>query len=211
MFSVPPWFVLPFVEPDAVAHLFSESDLEGFLDEALPSEEMARIEKALRRTPRWCRRMAAINGRRDAGVHSVGAIWRRHRLSCPTREQLGNYLLGILPPEVADYVRFHLEMVGCRWCQANRSDLAHQQAATNVPLVPDLRSVPEAAVQSRRRKYFQSSAGYLRKGRGGWGGGRWLGPKMPRPSPLAPHPFPRNLPKPFPINRLRSETGTRPA
>jgi hypothetical protein len=139
---------------------FCESDLEAFLDEALPAEEMARIEKALRKEPALVRRMAAINGRRDAGVHSVGAIWRRHRLSCPTREQLGNFLLGILPQEVADYVRFHLETVGCRLCQANQSDLARQQAATN------LRSVPEAAVQSRRRKYFQSSAGYLGKGKG---------------------------------------------
>jgi hypothetical protein len=130
---------------------FSESDLEAFLDEALPSEEMARIEKALRAEPGLVRRMAAINGRRDAGVHSVGAIWRRHRLSCPTREQLGNFLLGILPQEAADYVRFHLETVGCRWCQANRSDLERHQAAT------------EAAVQSRRRKYFQSSAAYLQK------------------------------------------------
>jgi anti-sigma factor RsiW len=138
---------------------FSESDLEAFLDEALPSEEMARIERALRMEPALMHRMAAINGRRDAGVHSVGAIWRRHRLSCPAREQLGNFMLGILPQEMADYVRFHLETVGCRWCQANRSDLARQQAAIN------LRSVPEAAVQSRRRKYFQSSAGYLRKGK----------------------------------------------
>jgi hypothetical protein len=121
---------------------------------------MARIEKALRKDAALVRRLAAINGRRDAGMHTVGAIWRRHRLSCPSREQMGSFLLGILPQEAADYVRFHLEEVGCRWCQANRSDLARQQAATN------LRSAPEAAVQSRRRKYFQSSAGYLRKGRG---------------------------------------------
>jgi hypothetical protein len=133
---------------------FSESDLEAFLDEALPSEDMARIEKALRKDATLVRRLAAINGRRDAGIHTVGAIWRRHRLSCPTREQLGNFLLGILPQEVADYVRFHLEMVGCRWCQANRSDLDRHQAEA------------QAAAQSRRRKYFQSSAGYLRTGKG---------------------------------------------
>jgi hypothetical protein len=132
--------------------MFSESDLEAFLDEALPAEEMTRIEKTLRAEPALVQRLAAINGRRDAGVHSVGAIWRRHRLSCPTREQLGNFLLGILPREEADHIRFHLDAVGCRWCQANRSDLERQQAEAQL------------ATQSRRRKYFQSSAGYLRKG-----------------------------------------------
>jgi hypothetical protein len=140
------------IEPDAMSSPFTESDLEGFLDEALPSEEMARIEKALREDPALVRRLAAINGRRDAGVHSLGSIWRRHRLSCPTREQLGNFLLGILPQEAADYVRFHLETVGCRWCQANRNDLARQQEE-------------KATGQLRRRKYFQSSAGYLGQGR----------------------------------------------
>ncbi len=35
---------------------FSESDLEAFLDEALPAEEMARIEKALRAEPALVRR-----------------------------------------------------------------------------------------------------------------------------------------------------------
>ncbi len=135
-----------------MAASFSQSDLEAFLDEALPAEEMVRIEKRLRQDPALARRLAAINGSRDAGIHSVGAIWRRHRLSCPTREQLGSYLLGILPQETAAYVRFHLELVGCRSCQANRNDLERQQAEGRT------------AIQSRRRKYFQSSAGYLRKG-----------------------------------------------
>ena len=132
---------------------FSESDLEGFLDEALSPDDMARIEKALRKDPALARRLAAINARRDAGIHSVGAIWRRHRLSCPSREQLGSFLLGILPQEAADYVGFHLDLVGCRYCQANRRDLERQQAEAR------------AAAQTRRRKYFQSSAGYLRKSR----------------------------------------------
>lgn len=128
-----------------------QADLEAYLDEALPPEEMARIEQALRDRPELRERLAAINARRDTGVHSLGAIWRRHRLSCLSREQLGSYLLGTLPPEVAGYVAFHLETVGCRCCQANLADLEKQQA-----------EVPEVAA-TRRRKYFQSSAGYLRR------------------------------------------------
>ena len=49
-------------------------------------------------------RIYPINARRDAGVHSLGEIWRRHRLSCATREQLGSYVLGVLLKEAADYL-----------------------------------------------------------------------------------------------------------
>lgn len=129
---------------------FSPAELEAYLDESLPAEEMARLEEALRRDSGLLSQLAAINSRRDAGGHTLGEIWRRHRLTCPPREQLGSYLLGALLPEAGDYVEFHLNVVGCRLCQANLADLRRQQSETG------------AAVDSRRRKYFQSSAGYLR-------------------------------------------------
>jgi anti-sigma factor RsiW len=128
-----------------------QSDLDAYLDEALPPEEMARVELALRKDRHLARQLATINARRDAGVHSLGEIWRRHRLSCPTRENLGSYLLDALAEAQADYIAFHLQMVGCRYCRANLTDLERQQA-----------EAPDVA-QTRRRKYFQSSAGYLRR------------------------------------------------
>jgi anti-sigma factor RsiW len=128
-----------------------QSDLDAYLDEALPPEEMARIEEALRKDAQLRGRLAATNARRDAGVHSLGEIWRRHRLSCPSRQQLGSYLLEALPDEQAEYVKFHLEQIGCRYCNANLADLERQQA-----------EAPDAAV-TRRRKYFHSSVGHLRR------------------------------------------------
>ena len=104
------------------------------------------------RTSALQKQLAAINGRRDAGVHSLGEIWRRHRLSCPSREQLGSYLLGVLPRDAADYVKFHLETIGCRYCAASLADLKAQQSAAEAEIA-----------ERRRQKYFQSSAGYLRK------------------------------------------------
>ena len=130
---------------------FPESDLEAYLDEALPAEEMCRLEKALRNDHTLVRRLSAIHGRRNAGVHSLGEIWRRGRLSCPSREQLGSYLLRALPDDAAIYIAFHLDAVGCRWCQANLADLENQQAEAG------------EMAQTRRRRYFQSSAGYLRR------------------------------------------------
>ena len=127
-----------------------QTELEAYLDEALPSEEMARIEHALRQNPEYVEQLAAINSRRNAGMHTLGEIWRRHRLSCPSREQLGSYLLGVLPDEEAEYIAFHVEKVGCRPCRANLTDLENRQA-----------EAPQE-VETRRRKYFQSSAGYLK-------------------------------------------------
>jgi hypothetical protein len=134
-----------------MASRFTNSELEAFLDEALPVERMTALEEALRADDELQRRLAAINGRRDAGVHSLGEIWRRNRLSCPSREHLGSYLLGVLPRDTADYVKFHLDKIECRYCAASLGDLRSQQ------------SVEEADVDQRRRKYFQSSVGHLRK------------------------------------------------
>jgi len=131
---------------------FANSELEAFLDESLPVERMAAIEDALRHSDELQRRLTAINGRRDAGVHSLGEIWRRHRLSCPSREQLGSFVLGVLPRELADYTKFHLETIGCRYCSASIADLKAQQLAAESDIA-----------ERRRQKYFQSSAGYLRK------------------------------------------------
>lgn len=129
----------------------TQSELQAYLDEDLAAEEMAQIENALRDDPKLLEVLAVLNGQRDAGVHSVGEIWRRTRLSCPDREQLGSYLLGAMPDDYHDYVKFHLEKIGCRICQANLADLQRQQD-----------EVIEMSA-GRRQKYFQSSAGYLRK------------------------------------------------
>ena len=134
-------------------HSFTPAELEAYLDEALSPEEMASMETILRDRPDLLQQLAQINARRDAGLHSVGEIWRRHRLSCPPREQLAALLLGSLEKETARYVRFHMETIGCRYCRANYEDLAREQQES------------QSITQQRRSKYFQSSAGHLKKGK----------------------------------------------
>lgn len=134
--------------------MYSQFDLIAYLDEGLPAESMAAIEDALRNDSRLMQQLKEIVARRDSGVHSLGEIWRRYRLSCPTREQLGSHLLGILPEEEADYIRFHVETIGCRYCQANLDDLKSQQAAA-------AKDAHGEQATRRRKKYFQSSAGHL--------------------------------------------------
>ena len=78
-------------EPQASPNRF---ELIGFLEEALPAEEMARIEENLRLSEDWRAALLELQDQVDLGEHSVATIWRRQRLTCPSREDLGGYLLG---------------------------------------------------------------------------------------------------------------------
>jgi hypothetical protein len=124
--------------------------LASYLDDALSEAEIARVEQALRGSEPLRQQLRQLMQDRDRGEHSVGAIWRRQRLTCLSRAQLGSYLLGVLEPEMADYARFHLETIGCSFCQANHADLQAQQQE----------EAPK--IQKRRRRYFESSFKLLR-------------------------------------------------
>lgn len=85
---------------------------------------------------------------------TVAHLWRVERISCPHRDLLRAYREGSLAPEEADYLRFHLENVGCPFCQANLEDLA---------LAEDMarRSLREAVDEACRR--LQESSRRLRE------------------------------------------------
>jgi hypothetical protein len=126
----------------------SDATLLAYIEESLPLEQMTKLESDLRSDQDLRQRLALLVSQRDNGVHSIGDIWRRHRISCPTREELGSYLLGAMTDEKRDYIKFHIQNIGCRYCQSNLTDLsAHQH---------------EEAATARRRKYFQSSVGRLK-------------------------------------------------
>jgi len=130
---------------------FTDAELLAYLDEGLAVDRMAAVENALRASAELRNRTAGLRVARDADGHSVGEIWRRGRLSCPTRHQLGSFLLGALPSELAQYLKFHIETIGCRYCAASLDDLREAGAANTT----------ETA--QRRQKYFQSSAGHVPK------------------------------------------------
>src|SRR5262245_29904789 len=104
------------------------AELDAYLDEALPAGRMSEIEHRLRSEPKLLEALRTASGRRDAGVHSLGEIWRRHRLSCPSRDELGSFLLGVAPPEQQRFLELHVNVVGCRYCLANLEDLRVRQA-----------------------------------------------------------------------------------
>ena len=125
---------------------FDDATLRAYLADELPAGTLARVEKALRDSAELRARLEAVRENRgDAGLHSLGAIWRRNRLTCPSRQQLGSLLLDVLDPDLADYIRFHIDVVGCPFCQANLVDLETRAEADSPSL------------QARRRQIHDSS------------------------------------------------------
>src|SRR5262249_9693738 len=101
--------------------------LRDYLNDALPEKETALIERALRESAAVRRELQEGLEEVDRGGHTAGAIWRRGRVRCPTREQLGGSLLGSIDAGLEDYIEFHLETIGCPYCQANLDDLKKLQ------------------------------------------------------------------------------------
>lgn len=126
----------------------TDDELLAYLDEQLAVERMAAIEEQARKSDELRQRLAALIQGRDSSELSVGEVWRRNRLSCPTRATLGSYLLGVLDDDSSDYIRFHLETISCRYCAATVEEL--QQANASHPTT------------ARRQRFFESSIGHLR-------------------------------------------------
>lgn len=101
----------------------TKATLDAFIDDHLNEQDSIRVEKAVRESPELHTLLKSIVASRDIGDHSIGAIWRREHLSCPTREELSSYKEEALDPQRIDYIKFHLEIVGCNACQANLLDL----------------------------------------------------------------------------------------
>lgn len=131
---------------------FADADLEAYLDEMLDPEDAARIEAAARTDKNLLNRLALINRRRNAGVHTMGEIWRRNQIGVPSAEEMGNYLLGLLSPEQADYIEFRMKVLKCRYTLALHRDLQEKSSADQAP-----------KASARQKKYFDSSAGLLRQ------------------------------------------------
>jgi len=130
---------------------FTDAELEAYLDEALDPKRAADLEHLVTEDRELLERLSHINGRRDAGIHTLGEIWRRNQIGVPTIEQMSNHLLGVLSREESDYIMFRLDILKCPFTIAMYKDLSAQRDG-------DTRQS-----ETRRKKYFNSSAGLLRK------------------------------------------------
>ena len=130
---------------------FTDAELEAYLDESLDSTRAAEIEQAVREDRELLKRLSLINGRRDAGIHTLGEIWRRNQVGVPTVEVMGNFLLGVLSEDESDYIRFRMDNLRCPFTVAMYNDLRAQQNES------------AEMSKSRRDKFYKTSAGLLRR------------------------------------------------
>lgn len=136
------------------ATTISREQLHAYLDDALTEAETAVIEQELRQSEPLRHALEQALQERDRGEHSLGAIWRRERLTCPNREQLGSYLLQVLDEAELGYFEFHLQVIACPFCLANLADLQAQQQES------------AAQVKERQKRIVRASADILQSHRG---------------------------------------------
>ena len=134
-----------------MSETFPDAELEAYLDETLDPDRSSEIEEALQDDEELLQRLTHINGRRSAGVHTLGEIWRRNQIGVPTPEMLGNYLLGITTAEESDYIDFRMTKLKCPFTLAMYDDLVRQQNESEEQSI------------SRRQKFFQSSVSQIKK------------------------------------------------
>ena len=95
---------------------------------------------------------AALGEASTAPSIDVGAVWRAGRASCPARHWLARSHAATLPEGPAAYVRFHVEEIGCEWCQANLDDLARaEDEGTLAPLLERVEASTATYLRSRSR------------------------------------------------------------
>src|SRR5947209_1783446 len=111
----------------------TREQLHAYLDDALDDPDTARIEKLLRTSAELRSRLSKVRDERDRGEHSLGAVWRRDRLSCLTREQLSGYLHGALDADLHNFIDFHLKTIACASCLAHLDDLRENQGESSPP------------------------------------------------------------------------------
>ena len=87
----------------------------------------------------------------EAADSILTRAWETLRPTCPKRSTLGRYLLQTLESPWREHVEFHLNRLGCRFCQANLEDLRHESANQASPA---------------RAQIFQSTVGFLAGARG---------------------------------------------
>lgn len=58
----------------------------------------------------------------------LNEVWELQRFSCPKRSTIGAYLLKTIGQNWRSYVDFHLNKIGCQFCQANLKDIQRQTA-----------------------------------------------------------------------------------
>lgn len=130
--------------------MLDDQRLLAYIRDELPAEQLREIEELLRTNAESRDQLGRLLEGTQGDQHAPGTVWRQSRLTCPSREEWGSYLLGVLDPHFAAYYRFHLDRVECPFCLANVADLR------------ELLQSPLEQIRDRQERIFRSSLGALK-------------------------------------------------
>ncbi len=133
---------------------FDDSELEAYLDESLDPARAAELESAVRSDLQLLKRLSKINGRRDAGIHTLGEIWRRNQVGVPSADEMTDFLTGKLSTEESDYIEFRIKELKCVFTLALLHDI-EAQLKSKAPSQARIEKIVEKSadlLQRRKRK-----------------------------------------------------------
>lgn len=99
----------------------------GLAEKAVALKKFRFIEKVRDSLPQSARQAVEAEATADDLLTS---LWVDFRPSCPKRTTLGKFQLGTLKPAWDNYVEFHVNSLGCRFCTASLDDLEQLSAAS---------------------------------------------------------------------------------
>jgi RNA polymerase sigma factor (sigma-70 family) len=82
------------------------------------------------------------------GDSMVSSVWEERRPTCPKRSTIGRFELGTLDSPWREFVDFHLNRLGCHFCQANLEDLRKESQTPAIDM---------------QQRIMQSTIGFFKK------------------------------------------------
>ena len=111
--------------------------LDGVLEKG--GEEERWVQRRLESSEQERAFFEAVREEVETQNLSISLVWRQERVSCPHRDLLEAHYHGSLSEAESDYIRFHVERIGCNCCAANLEDIAAVDRSTVDPPARDLK------------------------------------------------------------------------
>ena len=99
--------------------VYSREYIHAYIDGALSPEEADAFTSMAYGDSELRGKIRTVQTEFDYHNHTVGSLWRRNQLTCPSDQEIVDYQRGelaIINPKIVDYVQFHLNSIRCIYC-----------------------------------------------------------------------------------------------
>ena len=99
--------------------VYSREYIHAYIDGALSPEEADAFTSMAYGDSELRGKIRTVQAEFDYHNHTVGSLWRRNQLTCPSDQEIVDYQRGelaIIYPKIADHLQFHLTSIRCIYC-----------------------------------------------------------------------------------------------